>query len=61
MSPDFFRLFSFLFFKLFILKERENVAQGQRAGEKERIGSRLLAVSAEPDTGLELTNREIMT
>ena len=31
----------------------------QRGGH--RIGSRLQAVSTEPDAGLELTNREIMT
>ena len=28
---------------------------------RERISSRLRAVSTEPDTGLELTNYEIMT
>ena len=34
---------------------------GQRERERERIPSMLLAVSAEPDAGLELTNCEIMT
>ena len=33
----------------------------EREGDREsQIGSRLLAVSTEPDAGLELTNREIM-
>ena len=33
-----------------------------REGDTEsEAGSRLLAVSTEPDAGLELTNREIMT
>ena len=45
---------------MFIYFERE---EGQRERERggERIPSRLHAVSAEPDTGLESTNREIMT
>ena len=34
----------------------------EREGDTElEAGSRLQAVSTEPDTGLELTNREIMT
>ena len=32
-----------------------------REREREKIPSRLCAVSAEPDEGLKLTNREIMT
>ena len=32
-----------------------------RERERERIPSRLSAVSTEPDVGLELTNGEIMT
>ena len=36
--------------------------EGQREGDTEcESGSRLQAVSTEPDAGLELTNREIMT
>ena len=35
--------------------------EGRREGERERILSRLLAVSAEPDMGLGPTNSEIMT
>ena len=50
------------FFKncLFILREREERTQ---AGEEQRetIPSRLYAVSTEPDMGLDLMNREIMT
>ena len=34
---------------------------GQRERELERIPNRFCAVSVEPDTGLELTNGEIMT
>ena len=36
---------------------------GKEGGERigERISSRLLPVSAEPNTGLDLTNHEIMT
>ena len=33
----------------------------ERERERERIPSRLLTVSTEPDVGLELTNCEIMT
>ena len=57
-----------LFLSLFILRERVEREQEhgcQRRGgaerEGERIPSRLLTVSAEPDTGLEPTNHEIMT
>ena len=38
-----------------------SVGEGQRERERERIPSRLRTVSAEPDAGLELTNREIVT
>ena len=41
------------FFYLF-LRERERETESE-------AGSRLRAVSTEPDAGLELTNREIMT
>ena len=34
--------------------------RGRETG-RERIPSRLCAVRAEPDTGLELTNQEVMT
>ena len=45
------------------LRERESVSrEGQREGDTEsEAGSRLQAVSTEPDAGLELTNRRIMT
>ena len=33
----------------------------EREGERERIPSRLLTASAEPNMGLELMNHEIMT
>ena len=55
---------SFIFFNgyLFILREREH-ASGSRGRERgrERIPSRLHAVSIEPGAGLELINREITT
>ena len=44
--------------------ERDGVSRGgaEREGDTEsEAGSRLRAVSTEPDTGLELTNREIVT
>ena len=46
-------------------RERQNVSRG--GAERERVdieseaGTRLRAVSTEPDAGLELTNGEIMT
>ena len=50
------------------MRERETERQSRSRGGAERegdtepeAGSRLRAVSTEPDTGLELTNREIMT
>ena len=40
----------------------EHAGEGQREGDTEsEAGSRLCSVSTEPDTGLELINREIMT
>ena len=44
--------------------ERQNLSTGgaERAGDPEsEAGSGLRAVSTEPDAGLELTDREIMT
>ena len=37
------------------------MGEGQRERERERISSTLCTVSTEPDTGLKLTNCEIMT
>ena len=52
-----------LFFKvyLFILREKAQVREWQGERERERIPSRLCADSTEPDTELDLMNREIMT
>ena len=44
---------------VFINREKERAGEEQK--DRERILSRLCAVSAEPDAGLDLTNREIMT
>ena len=52
---------------LFILREKESecMSKGgtekEREGGRQRIPSRRLAVSAEPDAGLDPMNREIMT
>ena len=64
----------FLFFGVFfsvnmvqhckgIYSEKESKQEQGRGRDRgrERIPSRLHAVSAEPDAGLELTNHEIMT
>ena len=46
-------------------RDRERVGEGQRGREidreRERIPSRLCTTSTEPDAGLKLMNREIMT
>ena len=44
-------------------RERESMSRGgaERERGRHRIGSRLQAVSTEPDTGLKLMNHEIMT
>ena len=60
-------LFFFKFFLTFIYfwdreRDRAWTGEGQREGYTEsETGSRLWAVSTEPDVGLELTDREIMT
>ena len=54
----------FLMFIYFWCRERQSMSGGgsEREGDTEsEAGSRLQAVSTEPDAGLELTNREIMT
>ena len=61
-----FFFFIFLMFVYFWETEREWGRAESREREREghtdfEAGSRLSAVSTEPDTGLELTNREIMT
>ena len=44
------------------MREREQERGRERRREKEsQAGSRLSAVSTDPDVGLELTNLEIMT
>ena len=50
---------------LFILREREREStsggEAKRERGRERIPSGAYAVGAEPDRGLDLTNRDIMT
>ena len=50
-----------MFIYLFILREREREQGRGRKRGRERIPSRLLAVSTGPDTGLDPRNCEIMT
>ena len=49
--------------KVYFFEEREHEQEKNRQeGDREsEAGSRLWGVSTEPDMGLELTNREIMT
>ena len=42
-------------------RKRTHAGVGQREREGDRIPSRLCTVRTEPDAGLELTNREVMT
>ena len=44
---------------IYVFREKEGERGGPR--RRERIPSRLYAVSTEPDVGLEPTNHEIMT
>ena len=44
---------------MLFISERVQAGKGKREGQ--RIRSRLCADSSEPDVGLELTNREIVT
>ena len=57
-------LLLFIFLSLFIYFQRDREREREResrGGARERIPSRLHAISAEPDAGLNLTNHEIMT
>ena len=59
-------VFFFIFFKFIFERERERERESQwergREGDTaSEAGSRLRAVSTEPDAGLEPTNREIVT
>ena len=59
-----FKSFHDGFFKVYLFWEREKESRGgpEREGDKEsEAGSRLWAVSTEPNLGLQLTNRETMT
>ena len=59
--------FQFCFFNVYFIfwdRERQSVNGGgaEREGDTEsEAGSRLRAISPEPDAGLELTDREIVT
>ena len=57
--------FIFIFVKVYLfLRERQSMSRGEAERDSDtesEAGSRLRAVGAEPDAGLELTDREIMT
>ena len=68
MNPDhlcFFVFFNFFLMFIFIFETGKQSMSGggaEREGDTEsETGSRLQAVSTEPDAGLKPTNREIMT
>ena len=70
ITIDFFFPILYFVYKIFLTfiyfwdRDRQSVNRGgsEREGDTEsKAGSRLWAVSAEPDTGLELTDRKIMT
>ena len=52
-------LYLFIYFEK--ERERQQAHTREAGGERERIPSRLLAVSVEPDMGLDPMNCEIMT
>ena len=58
--PQFLTILPNVFFKAY-LRERKRAREGQRERERETIPSRFCNVSAEPDAGLKLMKREIMT
>ena len=67
----FFKIYLFIFFLIFFstfvyFGDRETEQEWGRGREREgdtesETGSRLRAISPEPDAGLELTDREIVT
>ena len=59
-SLNILTLFLFKFIYLFLRESKVGIG-AEREGERERIPSRHHTVSAEPDVGLKLMNREIMT
>ena len=62
MAPVFKLIFLMFLFIFETERDRAWAGEGQREGDTEsETGSRLWAVSTEPDTGLELTDCEIMT
>ena len=61
---SFFFLIFFSTFIYFLYRERQSMNEGgaEREGDTEsEAGSRLRAISPEPDAGLELTNHEMVT
>ena len=54
-------MISFFYRKRECKQERWGGPERERERERERIPSRLYVVNTEPNTGLHLTNHEIMT
>ena len=62
MRPkDLFSFFKFIYFEREEGEREGKHGEGQRERRGERIPSRLCTGSTEPNAGLELRNREIMT
>ena len=58
---NFFVLFFSLYFEIERGRKRVWAGEGKRERGRERMASRLLTVSTEPNVGLDLTDHEIMT
>ena len=66
LRTETFLSFVLSFFNVYSVPERERQSTSRGGAEREggtesEAGSRLRAVSTEPDVGLELTDREIVT
>ena len=59
--PLFKKFFKNIYWERERMRAREGEGQRKRGDTESQAGSMLQAVSTEPDTGLELTNGEIMT
>ena len=61
LRPNITQVIYFFKFYLFILREKVSMSRGGAKRKYQRSPSTLSTVSTEPDTGLELSNREITT
>ena len=53
--------FLLIFVLIYFERERERTSRGGAERRRDKIPSRLHAISTEPDSGLRFTSREIMT